>query len=120
MNTDVEILVERQRDDLVDELLRRGTGAVRAPRADLLAIPPDVGALTPEPGRAAAPEPAMAEVVRLALAARARTGGRFDPTVHDALVSAGYATSFDDLPGGLVPAPEGDPPPCGGGLRSIR
>ncbi len=36
-------------------------------------------------------------VVRLALDARERTGGRFDPTVHDALVAAGYDRSFDEL-----------------------
>jgi thiamine biosynthesis lipoprotein len=33
-------------------------------------------------------------VVELALAARERTGGRFDPTLHDALVAAGYDRSF--------------------------
>ncbi len=39
----------------------------------------------------------LAEVVELALAARERTGGRFDPTVHDALVGAGYDRTFDDV-----------------------
>ena len=43
------------------------------------------------------PSPALAEVVRLALRARDTSGGRFDPTVHDALVAAGYSRSFDDL-----------------------
>lgn len=41
----------------------------------------------------------LAAVVELALAAREHTAGRFDPTVHDALVAAGYDRSFDDLPG---------------------
>jgi FAD:protein FMN transferase len=36
-------------------------------------------------------------VVELALDARERTAGRFDPTVHDALVAAGYDRSFDEL-----------------------
>ncbi len=36
-------------------------------------------------------------VTRLAFAARERTGGRFDPTVHDALVAAGYDRSFELL-----------------------
>jgi FAD:protein FMN transferase len=40
----------------------------------------------------------LAEVVELALAARERTGGRFDPTVHAAVVSAGYDRTFDELP----------------------
>ena len=39
----------------------------------------------------------LAEVVELALAARERTGGRFDPTIHDALVGAGYDRTFDDI-----------------------
>lgn len=37
-------------------------------------------------------------VVELALAARIGTGGRFDPTVHDALVAAGYDRTFAELP----------------------
>ncbi len=40
----------------------------------------------------------LLRVVELALAAREQTGGLFDPTVHDALVTAGYDRSFDDLP----------------------
>jgi thiamine biosynthesis lipoprotein len=39
----------------------------------------------------------LSAVVRLALAARERTGGRFDPTLHDALVAAGYDRTFDEL-----------------------
>ncbi|HYA09991.1 MAG TPA: FAD:protein FMN transferase [Gaiellaceae bacterium] len=39
--------------------------------------------------------PDLVRVVELALAARERTGGRFDPTVHDALVAAGYDRSFE-------------------------
>jgi thiamine biosynthesis lipoprotein len=36
-------------------------------------------------------------LVELALAAREQTGGRFDPTVHDALLAAGYDRSFERL-----------------------
>jgi FAD:protein FMN transferase len=36
-------------------------------------------------------------VVELALDARERTGGRFDPSLHDALVAAGYDRSFEQL-----------------------
>lgn len=39
--------------------------------------------------------PELLELTELALAARERTGGRFDPTVHDALVLAGYDRSFE-------------------------
>ena len=44
--------------------------------------------------------PDLLRVTELALDARERTGGRFDPTVHDALVAAGYDRSFDELPAG--------------------
>jgi FAD:protein FMN transferase len=51
----------------------------------------------------------MLEVVRLALAARERTAGRFDPTLHDALVAAGYDRTFDELDGSPGPHPAPDP-----------
>ena len=41
--------------------------------------------------------PDLCRVVGLALAARERTGGRFDPTVHNALVAAGYDRSFEQI-----------------------
>ncbi len=41
--------------------------------------------------------PDLRRVVELALAARERTGGRFDPTVHNALVAAGYDRTFEDI-----------------------
>ena len=39
----------------------------------------------------------LARVVELALTARERSGGRFDPTVHDALVGAGYDRTFEEV-----------------------
>ncbi len=59
--------------------------------------------------------PELVEVTLLALAARERTGGRFDPTVHDAVVAAGYDRSFDDLASdgsGISPGAA-----CGGHVR---
>ena len=52
-------------------------------------------------------------VVALARAAWEATGGRFDPTVLDALRSAGYDRSFDDVPpdGRFPPAPPAGPSP---------
>lgn len=41
--------------------------------------------------------PALIEVVSAALEARDRTGGLFDPTVHDALVLAGYDRTFEEV-----------------------
>ena len=53
-------------------------------------------------------------MTRLALQARERSGGRFDPTIHDALVAAGYDRSFELL---VREAPAGseEAPPCPGG-----
>ncbi|MGZ4148515.1 MAG: FAD:protein FMN transferase [Actinomycetota bacterium] len=54
----------------------------------------------------------FAEVLRIALDAAAATGGLFDPTVHDALVAAGYDRDFDEVLAGARGAlhPAG---PCG-------
>jgi FAD:protein FMN transferase len=56
--------------------------------------------------------PVFAEVLGLALEAAARTEGTFDPTVHDALLAAGYDRDFDEVVAGargeLFPAV-----PCG-------
>lgn len=49
--------------------------------------------------------PELLEVVALALAARERTRGRFDPTVHDALVAAGYDRTFAQVPRRSVAPP---------------
>jgi thiamine biosynthesis lipoprotein len=56
----------------------------------------------------------LAEVVELAVAARERTDGRFDPTIHDALVGAGYDRTFDEVQSDTDEA--ATPSPCGGGI----
>jgi len=53
-------------------------------------------------------------VVELALAAHERTGGRFDATVHDALVAAGYDRTFELLVGDSATVA---PPRTAGGVR---
>jgi thiamine biosynthesis lipoprotein len=67
--------------------------------------------------------PELLEVVDLALAARERTSGRFDPTVHDALVAAGYDRTFDEV--SAHDLGRGDPGAssnlrCGGSVRVDR
>jgi len=59
--------------------------------------------------------PDLLRVVVLALDARERTGGRFDPTVHDAVVAAGYDRTFEEVPRDGAPA--GAPVPAGGRVR---
>ena len=51
----------------------------------------------------------MLAVVKLALTARERTHGRFDPTLHDALVAAGYDRTFADLDSDAAGRPAPDP-----------
>jgi FAD:protein FMN transferase len=63
--------------------------------------------------------PDLVRVTELALAAREHTQGRFDPTVHDALVAAGYDRTFEEVAaGGAVVAtrPRGA---CGGGVEVV-
>ena len=54
----------------------------------------------------------LAEVVDLALVARRRTCGRFDPTIHEALAGAGYDRTFNDIPEDNDAVPTSSP--CGG------
>ncbi len=68
--------------------------------------------------------PDLVRVVELALAGRERSKGRFDPTVHDALVAAGYDRSFEDIAaedGGDVGVHQHHrrctPPPAAGTVR---
>jgi thiamine biosynthesis lipoprotein len=53
-------------------------------------------------------------VVRLALAGRECTAGRFDPSLHDALVAAGYDRSFETLERSGPVDPLAAPVPGGG------
>jgi FAD:protein FMN transferase len=53
--------------------------------------------------------PDLRTVVELALAARERTAGRFDPTLHDAVVAAGYDRTFDELDEHAPAVPPPDP-----------
>ena len=58
--------------------------------------------------------PDLVRVTQLAIEARVRTHGRFDPTVHDAVRAAGYDRSFEHVEGRIAPAAA--PVRCGGGI----
>jgi thiamine biosynthesis lipoprotein len=64
--------------------------------------------------------PDLLRVTELALDARERTGGRFDPTVHDAIVAAGYDRTFSELLLDDVAGPLQTLVRCGGGVRVER
>lgn len=61
--------------------------------------------------------PDLLRVTELALAAREDTGGRFDPTVHDAVVAAGYDRTFESI---AAHGPEPEARACGGEVRIDR
>jgi len=63
------------------------------------------------------PGPDLLRVTELALAAREDTGGRFDPTVHDAVVAAGYDRTFESI---AAHGPEPEARACGGEVRIDR
>lgn len=63
-------------------------------------------------GRPTRLSPELAELVSHALAAARRTEGRFDPTVLDAVVAAGYDADFDEVLAGARDALR-PPRPCG-------
>jgi thiamine biosynthesis lipoprotein len=95
MGTDVELLVEA--DGAAHHLAAAGTEFHRL-EALLTRFRPDseLSRLNATGSLAAGPD--LLRVVELALVARERTGGRFDITVHDALLAAGYNRSFELLP----------------------
>ena len=74
----VEAEVERL--EQIMSRFRPGSELARLNRAGALEVSPD-----------------LARVIELALAARERTAGRFDPCVHDALVAAGYDRTFTQV-----------------------
>jgi thiamine biosynthesis lipoprotein len=103
MGTDIELVVrahatEAELEDAKAEFHRLEALLTRFDLAS------ELSRLNAERSLDASPE--LCEVVELALAGRSETGGRFDPTVHDAVVEAGYDRTFDELPAdGPAPAP---------------
>jgi thiamine biosynthesis lipoprotein len=68
-------------------------------------------------GSIAEASPDLVRVVELSLEARETTGGRFDPTVHDAVVAAGYDRTFDAVAPATIVDPVEAPARCGGGVH---
>jgi FAD:protein FMN transferase len=111
MGTDVELLVDAGDAD----------GALVAAEAEFHRLEAILSRFRPESelsrlneAGAADAGPELVALTSLALAARELTGGRFDPTVHDAVVAAGYDRTFDDV---AADGPEARPAACGGGVR---
>jgi FAD:protein FMN transferase len=64
--------------------------------------------------------PDLARVIELSLEARAATGGLFDPTVHDAVVAAGYDRPFAELAHDASGVHTTSTMSCGGMVRVDR
>jgi len=116
MGTDVELLVDASAGD-ADDALDRAEAEFHRLEALLSRFRPDSELSRLNRERTLEAGPDLRRVVELALAARERTGGRFDPTVHDAVVAAGYDRSFE-----LVPEETTEPVRCatGGPAGEIR
>lgn len=119
MGTDVELLLDSDSDAGTAEALQAAEDEIRRLEGLLSRFDPGSELSRLNRARSAVVGPELAEVTGMALAGRESTGGRFDPTVHDALVAAGYDRSFDRMPDDLGVRPEG-PARCGGGVHLDR
>ncbi len=120
MGTDVELLVDSDSDADSGEGLQAAEHEIRRLEGLLSRFRPDSDLSRLNRAGALIACPELAEVTELALAGRESTGGRFDPTVHDAVVAAGYDRSFE-LMEPDVPGPgDGRTARCGGGVRLDR
>jgi len=95
MGTTVELLVDA---DEADAALDAAEGEFHRLEAALSRFRPESELSLLNRTGSVDPSPDLRRVVELALDGRQRTGGRFDPTVHDALVAAGYDRSFEQVP----------------------
>ena len=111
MGTDIELLVDAENDD----------GTLDAAEAEFHRLEAILSRFRPESelsrlneAGAADAGPELVALTSLSLAARELTGGRFDPTVHDAVMAAGYDRTFDDV---APDGPDARPVACGGRVR---
>jgi thiamine biosynthesis lipoprotein len=97
MGTTIELLLDADDGEQAQSALRAVEEEFARLEAMLSRFRPDseLSQLNRD-GRIQAP-PDLERVVELALEARERTAGRFDPTVYDALVRAGYDRSFEQI-----------------------
>jgi thiamine biosynthesis lipoprotein len=112
MGTDIELLVEAEN---AKKALDQAEREFHRLEALLSRFRPDSEISRLNEAKTLAVDPDVRRVVELALNARERTGGRFDPTVHEAVVAAGYDRSFELVPPD-VPTPT-RAVACGGHVR---
>lgn len=110
MGTEVELILE---DDDGSVLLEEAEREFHRLEGVLTRFDPEseLSRLNRERSMRVGPE--LLELAQLAVDARARSAGRFDPTVHDSLVAAGYDRTFEDLDRDTH-SPAEPPARCGG------
>lgn len=120
MGTDVELLIDSDSDAESGEGLQVAEWEIRRLEDLFSRFRPDseLSRLNRTGGIVAGPE--LVEVTELALTGRESTGGRFDPTVHDAVVAAGYDRSFELMDPDVGGRRDRTPAGCGGGVHLDR
>lgn len=117
MGTDIELLLDAEPGERAERALASAAAEFERLEQIMSRFRPDseLSRLNRD-GRIAGASHDLVQVVELALAARETTGGRFDPTVHDAVVAAGYDRTFEEIPGDSV-SPSAAAARCGGAVR---
>jgi FAD:protein FMN transferase len=95
MGTDIECLLERPDDAVAEQAFDAAEAEFARLEAALSRFRPDSGLSRLNMAGEGTVGRDLLELATAALEARERTGGRFDPTVHEALVAAGYDRSFE-------------------------
>jgi thiamine biosynthesis lipoprotein len=115
MGTEIELFVEAEH---AEEALDQAEQEFHRLESLLSRFRPDSELSRLNAAKSLTVDPEVAWIVGLALDARERTGGRFDPTVLRAVVAAGYDRTFEQLP---ADGPRAGPAvACGGKVRLER
>ena len=97
MGTEVEVLLDLPAGPAAERALHGVEGEFARIEAALSRFLPDSELSTLNRRGELKAGPDLLAATELAVAARERTAGRFDPTIHDALVAAGYDRSFEQV-----------------------
>ena len=117
MGTDVEILLDVEPSERAGRALDRAEAEFERLEQIMSRFRDDSElSLLNRHGRISRASPDLVRVVELALEARTATGGRFDPTVHDAVVAAGYDRTFDAVAPDATSTPGHSSTRCGGNV----
>jgi len=118
MGTDIEVLLDADPGERAERALDRAEAEFERLEQVMSRFRDDseLSRLNRE-GSIAEASPDLVRVVELSLEAREATQGRFDPTVHDAVVAAGYDRTFDAVAPATIADPVEAPARCGGAVH---